>query len=133
MIYPQWDWVQSYLTSCKTERNVPFASLNLAERNYSQIDKKALGLVWGVKKFHQYLYGRHFTLITAHQPLTTILNHEKGIPAMTAARMQCYALFLAAHNYSIEFRGTKKLCLPKPLTWQHTPMWMITNLSGFQT
>ena len=31
-------------------------SLSPAEKNYSQIDKEALGLTFVVKKFHQYIY-----------------------------------------------------------------------------
>ena len=77
-----------------------------SRKNYSQIDKEALGLVWGVKKFHLYLFGRHFTLVTDHEPLTSILNPKKGIPAMTAAHLQCYTLFLAGFKYSIEYKNT---------------------------
>ncbi|MGH0128724.1 UNVERIFIED_CONTAM: hypothetical protein FKN15_035962 [Acipenser sinensis] len=91
-----------------TERPVAFVSrsLNSAERNYSQIDKEALALVWGVKKFHTYLYGRRFTLVTDHQPLLSIFHPHKGIPAMTAARLQRYALFLAGHEYDIQYKKT---------------------------
>ena len=76
----------------------------LAERDYSQIDKEALALVWGVKKFHLYLFGRHFTLVTDHEPLTSIFNPKKGIPAMTVARLQRYALFLAGLNTVLSTR-----------------------------
>ncbi|XP_030586939.1 uncharacterized protein K02A2.6-like [Archocentrus centrarchus] len=91
------------------ERPIAFASrsLNAAERNYAQIDREALSLVWGVKKFNQYLYGRHFTLITDHRPLVSIFNPQKSIPTMAAARLQRWALFLGAHTYTIEFKGTK--------------------------
>ena len=60
-----------------------------------------------MKKFNQYLYGKHFTLITDHQPLVSIFNPRKSVPAMTAARLQRWALFLGAHTYTIEFKGTK--------------------------
>ena len=59
-----------------------------------------------MQKFHTYLYGRHFTLITDHKPLTTILGPKKGVPAVAAARLQRWALLLAAYNYDIEFRST---------------------------
>lgn len=31
-----------------------------------QLDKKALALVTGVKRFHEYVYGRHFDLVTLY-------------------------------------------------------------------
>ncbi|KAJ8366188.1 hypothetical protein SKAU_G00150190 [Synaphobranchus kaupii] len=93
-----------------TERPFAFASrsLNPAERNYAQIDREGLSLVWGVKKFNQYLYGKHFTLITDHQPLVSIFNPRKCVPAMAVARLQRWALFLGAYTYTIEFKGTKQ-------------------------
>jgi hypothetical protein len=101
--------VLSHVMPDNSGKPVAFASRSLskAERNYSQIDKEALGLVWGVKKCHQYVYGQKFTIVTDHQPLTSILSPNKGIPAMTAARMQRYALYLAAHDYTIEYKNTK--------------------------
>ena len=92
------------------ERPIAFASrtLSSAERGYSQLDKEALGLVYGVKKFHQFLYGRKFTLVTDHKPLTSIFHPNKGIPSLAAARLQRWAIILAAYDYEIEFRGTRE-------------------------
>ncbi|XP_053395664.1 uncharacterized protein K02A2.6-like [Mercenaria mercenaria] len=93
-----------------TERPIAFAlrSLNKAEKNYSQIDKEALSLFWGIKKFNSYLYGRRFTLVTDHKPLLSIFSPSKGISATTAARLQRYALFLSGYQYDIVYRYTKQ-------------------------
>ena len=71
------------------ERLVAFASrtLTATERNYAQMQKEALSLIYTVQKFHQYLYGRPFVLVTDHKPLTTILD-KAGIPSLAAARLQ---------------------------------------------
>ena len=53
-----------------TERPIAYASKTLikAEQNYSLIETEALSLVYGVKKFHQYIFGYRFTLLTDHKP-----------------------------------------------------------------
>ena len=91
-----------------SERPVAFASrtLNSSEKNYSQIEKEALSLVYGIKKFHQYIYGRRFTLVTDHQLLVSILGPKKGIPPLAAARMQRWTLILSAYSYDISYRAT---------------------------
>ena len=33
-----------------------------AERNYSQIRKEPLAITFALRKFHQYIYGRTFTI-----------------------------------------------------------------------
>ena len=94
----------------KRERPIAFASrsLTVAEKQYAQIDKEALSLIWGVRHFNQYLYGRRFQLVTDHQPLIYILHPEKGIPVTAAARMQRWALFLSGHDYEIVHKSTKQ-------------------------
>lgn len=92
-----------------TERPIAYASKSLssAEKNYAQIDKEALAIVFGVKRFHANLYGRRFTLITDHKPLLAILGPKSGIPPLAAARMQRWAQILTAYDYELEFRKTE--------------------------
>ena len=92
------------------ERLITFASrtLTAAEKNYAQLEKEALALVFGVKHFHQYLYGRLFTIVTDHQPLTYQLGPQKPIPSLAAARLQWWAITLSARQYRIKFRKTSE-------------------------
>ena len=101
-------WEQCSHTPCMPdgeEQSVAYASRTLTstECNYAQIDKEALAVAWGVKKFHQYLYGLHFTLITDYQPLTALFS---PMSATAASHLQRQALFLSAYNYTIKYRST---------------------------
>ena len=102
--------VISHVYSDGSERPISFASRTLSpsEQNYSQIEKEALSLIYGIKKFHAYLYGRRFTLVTDHKPLLTVLGPKKGIPPMAAARLQRWAHLLSAYDYAIEFKPTQQ-------------------------
>lgn len=86
---------------------IAFASRSLhdAETKYSQLEKEALAIVFGIKKFHAYLYGRQFTLISDHKPLLGLLHESKPIPAMASSRIQRWALLLSAYSYTMEHRA----------------------------
>ena len=107
---------------------VAFASrtLNQAERNYAQIDRESLAIVFGVTKFRQYLLGRHFKLLTDHKPLITLLGEHKQVPQLASARIKRWSLLLAAYNYTIEFISGKQNVYAdylsrKPIHGQPTP------------
>ena len=100
--------VISHVLSDNTEHPIAFASrtLTTSEQNYAQLEKETLALIFGIKKFHRYLNGRNFTLITDHKPLTTILGPKKGIPSLAAARLQRWAILLSAYDYTIHYKST---------------------------
>ncbi len=51
-----------------SEKLIAFASRSLApaEKNYSQLEKEGLAIIFAVKKLHQYLSGRRFTIYSDH-------------------------------------------------------------------
>lgn len=80
------------------------ATLNNAQKNYSQVEKEALAIIFAVQKFHKYIYGRSFVLVTDHQPLKFIFDPLKKIPVTANARLQRWALILSGYKYQITYR-----------------------------
>ena len=81
--------------------------LSPTQRKYSQIQKEALAIIFALKKFYQYLFGRSFILVTDHKPLLALLHPSKPTPALAANRLARWALFLGQFQYTIEYRRTK--------------------------
>jgi RNase H-like domain found in reverse transcriptase/Integrase zinc binding domain/Reverse transcriptase (RNA-dependent DNA polymerase) len=100
------------------ERPVMYASCTLspAEAKYCQLEKEALAIIFGVKRFHRYLYGRQFCMVTDHQPLQWIFGPDKPIPPMAAARVQRWAMLLSAYRYTIKYRKGLDIGLPDYLS-----------------
>lgn len=107
------------------EKPVLFASSSLspAERNYSQLHREALAIIFAVKRFHNYIYGNIFTIYTDHQALRTIFSPSKGTAAVAAARLQRWAVILSMYQYKIVYRkafdmrnadALSRLPLPEP-------------------
>ena len=46
--------------------------LQKTEQNYQNLEREALGTIWGMEKFHYFLYGKEFTLETDQKPLVSI-------------------------------------------------------------
>ena len=93
-----------------TEKPIAYASrkLSKAEKNYAQIQREALAIVYGIQKFRQYLLGRKFHLITDHKPLLTIFHPSKGIPETAASRLQRWAIILSAYEYDVQYKPSGK-------------------------
>ncbi|XP_038121421.1 uncharacterized protein K02A2.6-like [Culex quinquefasciatus] len=82
-------------------------TLTSAEQNYGQVEKEALALIFGVTKFHRFIWGRRFTLHTDHKPLVAVFGSKKGIPVHTSNRLQRWALILLSYEFDIEHISTQ--------------------------
>ena len=60
--------------------------------------------MFGVTRFHQFVYGRQFTLYSDHKPLIHIFGETKSVPVMASGRLQRWALTLSSYSYSIKFK-----------------------------
>ena len=117
--------VLSHIMEDQQERPIAYISRTLtsAEKNYSQLEKEALAIIFAVRKFHTYLYGRYFVIESDHKPLSFLFGETKGIPQMASARIQRWALTLSMYRYTIRYKAGSKLAnadafsrLPRPVT-----------------
>ena len=94
---------------------VAFASkaLNSAQSNYPNIDREMLAVVFGINRFHTYLYGRPFWVITDHKPLEMIAKKPllRGPP-----RLQRMLQKIQGCDFTIEYRQGKTMTLADTLS-----------------
>ena len=84
-------------------------SLTPCEQRYSQTEKEALSLVWACEKFHVYLYGRRFELVTDHKPLEVIY----GPRSRPSARIERWVLRMQPYDFQVvHVQGHKNIADP---------------------
>ena len=91
-----------------SEKPIGYASrtLNKAEKNYSQLEKEGLSLVFGIKKFYPYVFGRSFELVTDHKPLLGLLGEARSTSPQASARIRRWSVYLSMFEYNLKFRKT---------------------------
>ncbi|KAK3247245.1 hypothetical protein CYMTET_43249 [Cymbomonas tetramitiformis] len=78
-------------------------SLSKTERQYASFQGEMLAVVWAIRTLRQYLHGIHFTLITDHSPLTTLM--EKGDLQGQHLR---WAISLQEFEFTVQYRPGPK-------------------------
>ena len=88
------DEVPDNVTLCP----ITFASKSLlnAEQWYSNIEWEALGILYGLKKFHHYCFAKKVYVITEHKPLAAMVHKHV---ATLSKQLQCIMLYI--HQYSV--------------------------------
>ena len=89
----------------KTDTTTPiyFASypLTATQARYPQIDREALAIYWAIRRFHLYLYGQEFKVVTDHAPLVPLLNNASSKPS---ARIEGWLMDLQRYCFTVEYK-----------------------------
>ena len=80
-------------------------TLSDVERRYSQTEKETLAIVWGCEKFHLYIYGAEFNIVTDHKALEIIFNNPNSRPP---ARIERWSLRLQNYDFTVKFKPGKE-------------------------
>ena len=113
---------------------IQFASrtLNSAEKNYSQLEREGLSVVFGVDKFRHFLLGAKFLILNDHKPLQTLFAKHKPVPHSCSARVQRWALKLTQFDYEFVYaRGADNVqsdCLSRLPLPDSVPNLNLLNL-----
>ncbi|KAK3092083.1 hypothetical protein FSP39_025049 [Pinctada imbricata] len=93
-------------------------SLTTAQRKWAQIEKEALSILVGLKRFDQYTYGRTVIIENDHKPLETILRKP-----LSSAPRRLQDIIMEMNRYDIQFRFVKgsKLLIADTLSRSYLP------------
>lgn len=83
---------------------IEFASRSLkpAERNWAQIEKEALSILYGLERFDQYTYGRKIRVQNDHRPLGAILSKP-----LSRAPKRLQDIMMKLYRYDFDFQYVK--------------------------
>ncbi len=99
------------------QHNLPVAyaskALNDTQRNYAQIEKETLAVVFGCEHFHQYIFGKSFTVESDHKPLEAIF--KKGLDKCPI-RLQRMRIRLQPYDFNLIYKPGRELLLADALS-----------------
>lgn len=75
--------------------------LTPTQARYPQIDREALSIYWAIKRFHLFVYGKEFKVITDHKPLVALFNNPSSKPS---ARIERWLMELQQYRFTVEYR-----------------------------
>lgn len=94
--------IGAVLSELSDSKDLPIAyasrALNPSERNYPTIKKELLAIIWAIRKFRPYLYGRQFTIVTDHKPLTYLRSMKNASSILLR-----WSLELEEYTFSIKY------------------------------
>ena len=95
---------------------VMFASRALtgAEKDYQNLERECLATIWGMEKFHYFLYGKHFTLETDQKPLASI--YKKHMVDISPRIQRLVVRSFPYQPFDVQYRRGKDIPLADALS-----------------
>jgi len=90
-------------------------TLTPCEQRYSNIEREALAIVWACHRLRNLLLGKHFSLVTDHQPLLKIYG-KFPLPKVASSRLVRWATLLQPFDFDIEYKSGASIPYADALT-----------------
>jgi len=105
---------------------VAYASkaMNETQQNYAQIEKELLAIVFGCKRFHQYIYGKRVVIETDHKPLEAIFNEPLS---QAPSRLQRMLLQLQGYDIDLMYKKGTEMYIADALSRAFPPEIVIDD------
>lgn len=98
--------VGSVLSQGEGKHELPIAyssrTLNRAEINYTTTEKELVAILFGVKQYRPYIYGRRFCIVTDHKPLTWLFSVKDP-----SSRLMRWRIKLDEFDFEIKYKSGK--------------------------
>ena len=79
-----------------------FKALTGSERNYQNLEQECFATIWGMEKFHYFLYGKEFTLGTDLKPL--VLIYRKNMVEIPPRIQKLIVTSFPYQPFSVQYR-----------------------------
>ena len=106
-------------------------ALTGSERNYQNLERECLATIWGMEKFHYFLYGKEFTLETNQKPLVSI--YRKHMVEILPRIQRLVVRSFPYQPFDIQYRKGMEIPLADALSSHPDPSgrgWNSTSNSG---
>ena len=82
-------------------------TLNSSERNFSNLEREALSVLYSCEKLRKFLLGSHFIIKNDHKPLEKLFKCDSNVPENVSARLQRWRLRLSQFKYTFQYAKGK--------------------------
>ena len=96
-----------------------FRALTKTEQNYQNLEREALGTIWGMEQFHYFLFGKEFTLETDQKPLVS--TNKKHMIDISPRVQRLIARSFPYLPFKVVYKKGKDIPVADALSWV-TPM-----------
>ena len=82
--------VLSHKFANASEKPISFVSRTLTdtEKKYLQVEKEGLACIFGLSRFHTYLFGHKFSLVTDNKALVSLFDPSRNVSPQASGRIQ---------------------------------------------